>query len=92
MGGLMELHKVHIQAPVTVRACHLRFAGDVGAEQFRRRSHVLQKVDGASGVFRLEGETMFKAGEIIETDFEFPKGMLGKVQIEKPKAKQKAAA
>jgi len=79
----MELRTVHIQAPVKVWSCHLRFPGEGGADQYRRRSHQLQLVEGRKkadefspkNVYRLEGETMFKAGEIIETDFPFPKAM-----------------
>lgn len=87
----MELRKVRTQAPVTVRACHLRFAGDGGADQRRRRAHQLRPTD-ADGVFRLDGETQFKAGEVFETDFQFPKAMLAKIEIEDAKPKRKSAA
>lgn len=88
----MELRKVTIDAPVTVRACHLRFSGAGGAEQYRRRSHQL-KPTAVESVYLLDGETMFKAGEVIETDFPFTKAMLARITLAgaKPGRSKKAA-
>jgi len=78
----MDLRPVNVKSPVKVFGCHLRFTKE---DQFTRRSHLLVRVDGkpidskakhdSKVVYRLDGETMFKAGESFDTDFVFPKAM-----------------
>lgn len=81
----MDLKRFTIQAPTKVFGCHLRFPTAAGTRQYGDRAHLLERVKGGekhapAAIYRLDGETMFKAGEVIETDFVFPKSM--KVQVE----------
>lgn len=74
----IRLREVQVHAPVKVRNCHLAFTGKAGADQLRRRAHLVKSVEG--DLYWLEGETTFKGGETIVTDFVFPKSMMEKAE------------
>lgn len=86
----MQLKEVRISAPVKVRDCHLQFKGEQGPDQYRRRAHLLEQVApdrienepkfSDKAIYHLAEETTFKAGEVIFTDFEFPKSMRDKAR------------
>lgn len=67
------MQKFTVLAPVTFKTGHFRLT----PEQLARRKHVVRIVDGIAEPIH---EVSFKAGEIVETDLDIPKGLHSKLE------------
>lgn len=68
----VPVNKYMTKEPVTFKAGRFFLT----PEQLRRRAHVVHIVDGFAEPIR---EISFKAGEIVETDLDIPKGLHNKL-------------
>ena len=68
----VPVNKYVTKEPVTFKAGRFLLT----PEQLRRRAHVVRIVDGFAEPIR---ELSFKAGEIVETDLDIPKGLHNKL-------------
>jgi len=67
------MQKFTVLRPVTFRIGRFRLTD----AQLARRKHVVRVVDGLAEPI---AEVSFKAGEVIETDLDVPKGLHGKIE------------